>query len=133
MQLLIGMSTSRYLPPTRHGPAWPGPWSGGDSGCRPSAMMTATIFGGPGKGTAEVTAESYGGQAGRASTRCRSRARDCDCSVRRHLGICSLGYTTRRSYEKPPNEPSPNDAGLDVASYAGCGTWGVQSQRPTAA
>src|SRR5262249_5410385 len=60
-------STSRYLPPSGTAGLARSLVRGNRRVPAPPPMMTATISEGRGKGTAEVTAESYGGQPGRAS------------------------------------------------------------------
>ncbi len=68
MQLLIGMSTSRYLPPSGTAGFERFLVSGKRRVPAPPPMITATSSDGRGSGTADVTGESYGRPAGEAST-----------------------------------------------------------------
>src|SRR5579859_3783574 len=69
MQLLIGMSTSRYLPPNGTAGLARSFVRGKRRVPAPPPMITATSSDGRGSGTAEVTLESYGRPYGSASRR----------------------------------------------------------------
>src|SRR6476660_3211580 len=69
MQLLMGMSTSRYFPPNGTAGLDRFLVSGNRRVPAPPPMITATSSEGRGSGTAEVTGESYGPPAASASSR----------------------------------------------------------------